>query len=206
MVEEYRRRGVGRALLGELIEHARGEGIERLSLSVERDNQARRLYEGFGFRGVAATEGGSLTMVLDLGGRGGGAPPAAVLTAALVLGVVFAQYGLRWGAAAPCLYTYPVVRSCPHDPAAFTQGVVFDGGTLYEGTGIRWQSSLREAELEMGMVIGWIDLAGLLNREERPGSGGVLNGIAHDGESGRLFVTGKLWPRLFEIEVVAAEE
>ena len=51
--------------------------------------------------------------------------------------------------------------------------------------------------------MGWIDLAGLLSEEERE-RGDVLNGIAYDPASGRLFVTGKLWPWVFEIEVVAS--
>jgi glutamine cyclotransferase len=50
-----------------------------------------------------------------------------------------------------------------------------------------------------GEVNAWIDLAGLL--DPRPDGAGVLNGIAYDGEANRLFVTGKNWPRLFEIEI-----
>ena len=53
-----------------------------------------------------------------------------------------------------------------------------------------------------GRVAGWIDLAGLLPRR---GTGDdVLNGIAYDAGRRRLFVTGKLWPRLFEIAIAAA--
>lgn len=227
-------------------------------------------------------------------------------------------------------YTYRVVRRYPHDPQAFTQGLVFCGGFLYEGTGLNSGSSLRKVVLESrevlkirtlpeqyfgegitifgerivqltwlsntgfiydlesfelvgefhyatqgwglthdgerlimsdgtstlhflnpetfeevgkvevhdwqrgpvmylneleyiegevwanvwqtdmiaridpgtGQVTGWIDLAGLLSSEERAGHVDVLNGIAWDAEGERLFVTGKLWPRLFEIEVV----
>jgi glutamine cyclotransferase len=50
-----------------------------------------------------------------------------------------------------------------------------------------------------GEVTAKIDLSGLLVRENREH---VLNGIAYDEESGRLFVTGKHWPKLFEIRVV----
>jgi glutamine cyclotransferase len=52
-----------------------------------------------------------------------------------------------------------------------------------------------------GQVAGWLDLTGLLPA----GSKGhdVLNGIAYDAAGDRLFVTGKLWPRLFEIKVGA---
>jgi glutamine cyclotransferase len=52
-----------------------------------------------------------------------------------------------------------------------------------------------------GEVIGWIDLSGLLGDEPRDGNA-VLNGIAYDDKNDRLFVTGKLWPKLFEIKLV----
>lgn len=54
-----------------------------------------------------------------------------------------------------------------------------------------------------GRVLGWIDLTGLLSPAERLTTD-VLNGIAYDAAGGRLFVTGKLWPKLFQIEVVAS--
>lgn len=53
-----------------------------------------------------------------------------------------------------------------------------------------------------GKVVGWIDLAGLLEPEDYSVPVDVLNGIAYDPERRRLFVTGKLWPKLFEIELV----
>jgi glutaminyl-peptide cyclotransferase len=53
-----------------------------------------------------------------------------------------------------------------------------------------------------GTVIGWIDLGGISGRTRR-GREDVLNGIAFDAESDRLFITGKNWPTLFEIEVMA---
>lgn len=55
---------------------------------------------------------------------------------------------------------------------------------------------------ESGRVTGWIDLRGLMSTAYRLDAEAVLNGIAYDAASNRLFVTGKLWPRLFEIEVV----
>jgi glutamine cyclotransferase len=54
---------------------------------------------------------------------------------------------------------------------------------------------------ETGRVTGWIDLTGLLPQNEVQDEEAVLNGIAYDERSGRLFVTGKLWPRLFEIRL-----
>lgn len=54
-----------------------------------------------------------------------------------------------------------------------------------------------------GKVVGWIDLSGLLDEKSRAsGAVDVLNGIAYDSKKKRLFVTGKLWPKLFEIELV----
>ena len=53
-----------------------------------------------------------------------------------------------------------------------------------------------------GRVLGWIDLAGILPAADRTGQEDVLNGIAYDVLGDRLFVTGKLWPKLFEIKVV----
>lgn len=55
---------------------------------------------------------------------------------------------------------------------------------------------------ETGRVTGWIDLTGLLSSAGGTPWANVLNGIAYDAENDRLFVTGKLWPRLFQIELV----
>jgi glutaminyl-peptide cyclotransferase len=55
-----------------------------------------------------------------------------------------------------------------------------------------------------GNVVGWIDLTNLLPQGQRGTDSvdAVLNGIAYDGKRHRLFVTGKLWPKVFEIELV----
>ena len=226
-------------------------------------------------------------------------------------------------------YTFAVVQSFPHDPEAFTQGLAYRAGFLYEGTGLEGRSSLRKVRLETGEivervdldpqffgegiaivqdkivqltwksqvglvydirtfrlrhdfayagegwglaangadlymgdgsseirvldsatfaekrrihvhdgrkpvdhlnelefvegqlfanvwqtdriarispqtgeVVGWIDLSGLLGPMYQLGSGAVLNGIAYDSTKKRLFVTGKLWPRIFEIRLI----
>ena len=230
------------------------------------------------------------------------------------------------------VYSYNIVNTYPHDPDAFTQGLVFEDGVLYEGTGLHGQSSLRRVELETGdilqirelsdeffgegitiygnriiqltwqshigfvydknsfellqefnystegwgithdgtrlimsggtstlhfldpqtfeeigqvevfdndgpvtrlneleyvqgeiyanvwqtdriariapetgRVVGWIELGGLLTAEDCSQPVDVLNGIAYDADNGRLFVTGKLWPKLFEIELSSPE-
>ncbi len=228
------------------------------------------------------------------------------------------------------VYGYKLVKAYPHDPKAWCQGLVFEDGALYEGTGLRGRTALRKVELKTGKVLkehkldkkyfgegitifkdkiiqltwkarkgfiydkksfkqlqefkyptegwgithdgkrlimsdgsatlrfldpatfketgsvevsdagrpvskineleyvkgkvyaniyrtnriaiiapdtgkvtGWIDLKGLLKPEDRRGHRpNVLNGIAHDPKADRLFVTGKLWPRLFEIKVI----
>jgi len=52
-----------------------------------------------------------------------------------------------------------------------------------------------------GKVIAYIDLQGLLSESERSPDAEVLNGIAYDKEGRRIFVTGKRWPKLYEIRV-----
>ena len=55
--------------------------------------------------------------------------------------------------AAPVVrYTYEVVRAYPHDRAAFTQGLIWRDGMLYESTGLYGRSSLREVAPETGEV------------------------------------------------------
>ena len=227
------------------------------------------------------------------------------------------------------VYTYKVVNTYPHDRSAFTEGLVFEDGVLYEGTGLRGYSNLRRVKLETGeilqicelppqffgegvtvygnkiiqltwqshigfiydkysfkllqefnypdegwgiahdgkhlimsdgtatlhfldpetfeeisqievsanntpvtrineleyiqgeiyaniwqteriaridpltgQVIGWIDLKGILSPEDDSETVDVLNGIAYDIKNSRLFVTGKFWPKLFEIELI----
>lgn len=229
----------------------------------------------------------------------------------------------------PVYFTYNIVNIYPHDPDAFTQGLVYENGFLYEGTGIYKESTLRKVDLETGnilqiidlhskyfgegitifgnriiqltwlhnvgfvydkstfelvqefyyptegwgithngkslimsdgtstlhfldpvtfaetsivevydtygpvsflneleyiqgeiyanvfktgriarispitgKVLGWIDLKGLLSPEDVVSTVDVLNGIAFDPKLDRLFVTGKFWPKLFEIDLV----
>lgn len=54
---------------------------------------------------------------------------------------------------------------------------------------------------QTGKVLGVIDLHGIIDQRELPGDDAVLNGIAYDAANNRLFVTGKLWPSLFEIRI-----
>ncbi len=53
----------------------------------------------------------------------------------------------------PLYYSYDIVNSYPHNETAFTQGLVFEDGVLYEGTGLYGQSTLRRVELETGKTL-----------------------------------------------------
>ncbi len=67
-----------------------------------------------------------------------------------------------------------------------------------------WQSDrIARIDPQTGRVTGWIwvELDGLFTPEEHSQPIEVLNGIAYDAQGERLFVTGKLWPRLFEVEL-----
>jgi glutamine cyclotransferase len=52
-----------------------------------------------------------------------------------------------------------------------------------------------------GKVLGWIDLSRLMDKTQLADTEAVLNGIAYDAKENRIFVTGKLWPKLFEIKL-----
>jgi glutamine cyclotransferase len=64
---------------------------------------------------------------------------------------------------------YEVVRTYPHDPKAFTQGLFYLDGFLYEGTGMNGESSIRKVRLENGEVvqIHWLG-SGTSARGSRP--------------------------------------
>jgi glutamine cyclotransferase len=69
--------------------------------------------------------------------------------------LLFAAWG--WASSAP-VAGFRVVASFPHDPGAFTQGLVFDAGTLFEGTGRYGHSTLRRVDLETGAVLQQVEL------------------------------------------------
>ena len=65
-----------------------------------------------------------------------------------------------------------------------------------------WMSDrIARIDLETGEVTGWIDLTGIFEPETTNKQDAVLNGIAYDEKKDRLFVTGKLWSKLFEIDL-----
>lgn len=96
---------------------------------------------------------------MRLRGRTG---PGGLWTAALALGLLGAGVAAAMSQApraggAPVL-GFEAVRAHPHDTGAFTQGLVYVDGVLYEGTGLRGESSLRRVDLETGQVLAQRDL------------------------------------------------
>ncbi|MCU0502831.1 MAG: glutaminyl-peptide cyclotransferase [Anaerolineae bacterium] len=80
-------------------------------------------------------------------------------------------------------------------PVTLLNELEFIGGEVYANV---WQTDrIARIEPQTGRVTAWIDLTGL-----RPPQTDVLNGIAYDAGQDRLFVTGKLWPYLYEIALV----
>src|SRR5262245_61883590 len=61
-------------------------------------------------------------------------------------------------AAPPKSYGYQIVKSYPHDPYAFTQGLIYRDGYLYESTGLQGRSSVRKVDLETGRVVQHYDV------------------------------------------------
>lgn len=91
-----------------------------------------------------------------------------------------------------------LVRSGP-TPVTQLNELECVGGAVYAN--IWQQDTIARIDSRSGEVTGWIDAAGLLKPEESRADG-VLNGIAYLPGSGRFIVTGKLWPRAFEVEFV----
>jgi glutaminyl-peptide cyclotransferase len=85
-------------------------------------------------------------------------------------------------------------------PVANLNELEYVRGEIYANV---WQTDrVVRIALSTGQVVGWVDLSGLLTESDKTAPVDVLNGIAYDAQTDRLFVTGKLWPKLFEIKLV----
>jgi glutamine cyclotransferase len=84
-------------------------------------------------------------------------------------------------------------------PIARINELEFVAGEIYAN--IWTEDRIARIDAQTGKVIGWIQLSGLISPSELHDQEAVLNGIAYDDLHGRLFVTGKLWPKLFEIRL-----
>lgn len=90
----------------------------------------------------------SSSLVVACGASSSPAPEATTARQVAPSGPVVERFG------------YEIVRSYPHDPAAFTQGLTLVDGQLYEGTGLHGQSSLRRVDLQSGAALQQIALDG----------------------------------------------
>lgn len=85
-------------------------------------------------------------------------------------------------------------------PVSFLNELEYVKGEIYANV---WRSDrIVRIDPSDGTVSGWIDLTDLLPPSQRTGREDVLNGIAYDADADRLFVTGKYWPKLYEITLV----
>src|SRR5262245_64756616 len=106
----------------------------------------------------AQAAGGSATPQPAVAASG---PRRGALLLGLGLGLVGCAGWLGWKklhADEPWLMGYRIVATYPHDPAAYCQGLVFDGGVLHESTGCEGTSSVRTVKLETGEVLKKTDL------------------------------------------------
>ena len=86
-----------------------------------------------------------------------------------------------------------------HGPVTALNELEMVKGVLFANV---WQSHrIAMIAPDSGTVTGWLDLTGLLPKSEHARVD-VLNGIAYDERGDRLFVTGKWWPTVFQVEIV----
>jgi len=82
-------------------------------------------------------------------------------------------------------------------PVSRLNELEYAGGEIYANV---WRTErIARISPRTGRVTGWLEPDGLLNFQDIAQPVDVLNGIAYDSEKKRLFITGKLWPKLFEI-------
>ena len=72
------------------------------------------------------------------------------------------------------------------------------------GSGPRRDQTVARIDPATGRGRGVIDFSGLLPAADRTPATDVLNGLAYDAAADRLFVTGKHWPKLFEVRLKPA--
>jgi glutamine cyclotransferase len=91
------------------------------------------------------------------------------------------------------------VTSSGNQPLDELNELEYIDGEIYANV---WQTdTIARIDPQTGKVLAWIDLSGLLPASERTAQTDVLNGIAYDAAGKRLFVTGKLWPKIYEIKL-----
>jgi len=84
-------------------------------------------------------------------------------------------------------------------PLTYINELEYIKGKVYANI---WQTNyIAEIDPASGNITGWIDLEGIQSYLDYNKSIDVLNGIAYDSENDKIYVTGKLWPNLFQIEL-----
>ena len=87
-------------------------------------------------------------------------------------------------------------------PVIYLNELEYINGKVYANIWV--EDKIAIIDPQTGQVKGWINLTGIYNQENSD-TNGVLNGIAYDAEENRLFVTGKMWSKLFEIRLITLE-
>lgn len=96
------------------------------------------------------------------------------------------------------------VRDNRGEPVANLNELEYINGEVYANVWLT--DTIVRIDPATGKVLGRIDLTGLLSPEDRVQRVDVLNGIAYDAAEDRLFVTGKWWPKLFEIDLISTSK
>jgi glutamine cyclotransferase len=95
--------------------------------------------------------------------------------------------------------TISQVEVYDEEPVSLLNELEYINGRIYAN--IWTEDKIAIINPQTGQVTGWIDLTGITDLENQ-NPNNVLNGIAYDQNEDRLFVTGKMWSKLFEIELV----
>ena len=132
---------------------------------------------------------GLLLLTIVFGGAGcdGGTAPAN--TAANGGPVINKSADANANAAADqvTVYGYEVVNTFPHDPSAFTQGIIYNDGALIESTGLEGHSTLRRVELQTGKVLQKVDVPPFFFAEGMTLFNGKIYQLTWKGEKGFIY-------------------
>jgi glutamine cyclotransferase len=127
---------------------------------------------------------GILLLTSSFGGAGCG---AGTKTNSLPIDAAPPNANAARGAAAVPVYGYEVVNTFPHDPDAFTQGLIFQDGALVESTGLERHSTLRRVELQTGKVLQRVDVPRDFFAEGMTLFNGKIYQLTWKGEKGFVY-------------------
>jgi glutaminyl-peptide cyclotransferase len=105
----------------------------------------------------------------------------------LILSLMMSLIAGGYAHSAVPVYGYDVVHTYPHDPSAFTEGLFYLNGFLYESTGLEQHSSIRKVQLETGAVLQKIDIPPQYFGEGIVAWGGHLISLTWKSEIGFVF-------------------